>query len=434
MSIERAAILSTGDELTTGRTVDTNANFLADRLTAAGIEVATIIAVGDEPDRIAWAWGEGMRLADLVISTGGLGPTADDRTTEAVARLANRRLVWNEEVATRIRQIFAAMNRPMPENNLKQAWFPEGAEVLPNPLGTAPGFRLSIETGSGWRHLIALPGVPREMTRMVEDSVLPWLAQARGKTEVYASRVFQTFGASESALDELVAGALPETEGRVAFRAAFPQISVRVTVAAPPGEVEQRLARAAERLRQRIAPYVYAEGETTMEEVVGQLLRERHKTLAIAESCTGGLIGHRITNVPGSSAYLLGVVVAYANAVKQTALGVSAATLARFGAVSEEVAREMAAGVRRLTGADAGLATTGIAGPEGGTPDKPVGTLCLALDTAEGCFSRRYQLWGNREWIKLLASQLALDWVRRWALGHDPTASGWQARGQPRAS
>src|SRR5262249_26173238 len=223
-------------------------------------------------------------------------------------------------IADRIRQMFAAMGRVMPENNLKQAQFPEGAEVLPNALGPAPGFRLDVETPQGLRHLIVLPGVPREMKPMIEEQVLPWLAQARGTNEVYQSHVFQTFGISESALDELVTGSVAPEEGRIAFRAAFPQISVRLTVQGSPAEGSGRLQALAARVRERLGEYLYGEGDTTMEAVVGGLLREHGLTLAVAESCTGGLIGHRITNVPGSSTYFKGGVVAYSNELKQHGL------------------------------------------------------------------------------------------------------------------
>src|SRR5262245_11329902 len=239
--IHTAAILSTGDELTTGRTIDTNANFIADKLVAAGFDVVAIFVVGDYPERITWAWREALKLADVVISTGGLGPTADDLTTETVAHLTGRRLILDQTVANRIRQMFEAMGRVMPENNLKQAQFPEGAVIVPNALGTAPGFRMQLESEHGIRHLIVLPGVPREMKPMIEEQVLPWLEQSRGTDEVYASHVFQTFGISESALDELVAGCVNPDEGRIAFRAAFPQISVRLTVHGPPAVVPERL-------------------------------------------------------------------------------------------------------------------------------------------------------------------------------------------------
>ncbi|MFQ5665740.1 MAG: competence/damage-inducible protein A [Candidatus Binatia bacterium] len=422
--IRTVAILSTGDELTTGRTPDTNASFIADQVVAAGLDVTAIIVVGDYPARMAWAWREALGQADVVISTGGLGPTADDLTTETVAQVTGRRLILDVAIATRIRQLFAAMGRVMPENNLKQAHFPEGAIIIPNALGTAPGFRLEVQGVHGPRQLIVLPGVPREMKPMVEQSVLPWLEQARGGDAIYVSHVFQTFGISESGLDELVAGCVAPDAGRLAFRAAFPQISVRLTVWGPATVVHQRLAELAARLRERLGSYVYGEGETTMEAVVGALLQERRLTIGLAESCTGGLITHRLTNVPGSSAYVTGGVIAYANDVKRRYLGVRAETLAALGAVSEEAAAEMAQGARLTLGTDIGLGVTGIAGPEGGTPEKPVGTVCFALAGPDSVFRRRYQLWGTRDWVKLLASQIALDWLRRYLLGLDPSESG----------
>lgn len=415
--IEKVALISTGDELTSGRTVDTNANFLADRLSDAGFEVVAVLVVGDDRQRIAWAWQAAMQQAEAVISTGGLGPTADDLTTETVAEVTGRPLVLDEAVAESIRQRFAAMGREMPLNNLKQARFPRGAAVLPNPLGTAPGFRLDADTVSGRRYLFALPGVPREMKPMFTDQVLPWLVAHRGRDVVYLSRVFQTFGISESALDELVAGVVPVDRGRLSFRAAFPQISVRLTIHGPPDRAAREIAEWGDKLRERLGVYCYAEGDVTMEEVVGRELRRRGWRLAVAESCTGGLVGHRITNVPGSSSYFLGGVVAYSNEAKETFLGVRQQTLEQHGAVSVETAQEMAEGVRQRFGADVGLSITGIAGPEGGSPDKPVGTVCFGLATASERFARRYQLWGTREWIKLLSSQIALDWLRRQALG-----------------
>ena len=419
----RAVVISTGDELTTGRTLDTNAHYLADQLVGVGVDVVAMLVVGDYPDRIAWAWRTALQRADLIICTGGLGPTADDLTTETVARVADRTLVMDQSVADRIRQMFAAMGRTMPENNLKQAMFPAGATIVPNALGTAPGFCLTITGEHGPCDCIVLPGVPREMKAMLAEQVLPWLHERRRGSDEYRSHTFQTFGISESALDELVAGAVDPAEGRVAFRAAFPQISVRVTVHAPASEVDARLIRAAGKLRERLSEYCYGEGNSTMEAVVGGLLAQAGATIGVAESCSGGLIGHRLTDVPGSSAYVLGDIVAYSDAVKRSALGVAAATLERHGAVSCEVAEEMARGVRRVLGASIGLATTGIAGPSGGTPEKPVGTVCIAVDSPAGTYSRRYQLWGTRDWIKLLTSQIALDWVRRIQLGHDPTAS-----------
>jgi nicotinamide-nucleotide amidase len=410
--IARAAILSTGDELTTGRIVDTNSSWIAERLFALGIDVIVVLTVGDYPDRLAWAWRQALELADVVISTGGIGPTADDLTSEVVARVLGVSLVEDAASAERIRQLFAAFGREMPLNNLKQALMPAGAVVIPNGLGTAPGYRVL----HGATHAVVLPGVPREMKPMMEDTVLPWLRSLRGD-EVYLSRVFQTFGVTESGLDELVAGVVDPAAGRLAFRASFPEVSLRLVVHGRPAEAEARLQEISARLRERLGPYLYGEGATTLEEVVGQLLRERGLTVALAEGCTGGLVAHRLTGVPGSSGYVRGAVVAYGNPAKQDLLGVRAETLAAEGAVSEPVAGEMAAGARRVLGTALGLAATGIAGPEGGTSAKPVGTVVLALASDQEVATRRYQLWGTRDWVKLLASQIALDWLRRHALG-----------------
>jgi competence/damage-inducible protein CinA-like protein len=415
-----AVIISTGDELTTGRTTDTNAGFIADKLLGLGVDVVAILTVGDRPERLRWVWTEACRLAHLVIATGGLGPTADDLTTETVAAVFGRRLELDEEIARRIRDLFALLNRPMPENNLRQALIPSGAVIVPNPLGTAPGYRLEVGSAGDPRHVVVLPGVPREMKPMLTDTVLPWVAGLAGGGRV-GHRTFQTFGISESGLDDALAG-IPG-EGRWSFRANFPEVSVRVTVRGD--DIEPRLDAFAREVYARIGAYIYGEGDTNMETVVGGLLGTRGLTIALAESCTGGLVAHRLTNVAGSSAYFVGGVNAYANAVKQALLGVPAAMLETHGAVSEEVAAAMAEGARRALGADLAVGVTGIAGPDGGTPEKPVGLVCFGLAARDAAtIARRYQLWGNREWVKLLASQIALDWMRRHVLGLPPLEIG----------
>jgi nicotinamide-nucleotide amidase len=414
--IQKAVILSTGDEITTGKVVDTNANYLADKLQENGIELAAVITVGDVPERLEWAWRTGIQLGDVVISTGGIGPTADDLTTETIARITGRKLFRDQASVETMRRMFATINRVMPENNLKQADFPEGAEVIPNPLGTAPGFHLPVIEGDRVSHLIVMPGVPREMKPMMENWVIPWLGNNRGTNKVFAVRIFQTFGISESGLDQAVMGLIKPEEGKVGFRASFPQISMKIAVEGEPGEAEKRLEELSERVRAKISNYLFAEGDVSMEETVAQLLIKHDIKLGVAESCTGGLIGHRLTNIPGSSKFLLADLVTYSNEMKQALLGVTDATLSEHGAVSEECVREMAAGVRRRVGAEVGIATSGIAGPDGGTPDKPVGTVCIALDSEEVKTSRRYQMRGTRDWVKLLSSQVALDWLRRYAL------------------
>jgi nicotinamide-nucleotide amidase len=252
----------------------------------------------------------------------------------------------------------------------------------------------------------------------MEDSVLPWLRSNRGSDTIYAVRVFQTFGISESGLDEAVAGLIKPEEARVAFRAAFPQISLRVTVEGKPGEAERKLEELSARVRERVASFIYAEGDASMEQVVAQLFTEHGLKLAVAESCTGGLIGHRVTNIAGASKFFLGDFVTYSNELKTGVLGVREETLKQHGAVSEQCVLEMAAGARERTGADVAIATSGVAGPDGGTPEHPVGTVCIALVGGNGAkAARRYQLRGNRDWIKILTGQVALDWLRRYALG-----------------
>jgi len=415
--LQRSFIFSTGDELTTGKVVDTNANYLADKLHEVGLDLAGVITVGDVPERLEWAWKTAMELADVVISTGGIGPTADDLTTETVGRLTGKKLWFDDATADKMRRLFESGGRKMPENNLKQAMFPETAVIIPNALGTAPGFRMAVEQKNHTSHLIVLPGVPREMKPMMEETVIPWLVDSRGHDKVHLSQTFQTYGISESGLDQAVAGLIKPEEARVSFRASFPQISLRVSVEGIRDEAQARLDELSQRVRERIADFVYGEGDVTMEDVIGRLLTERRLTLAVAESCTGGLVGHRITNVPGASNYLLADLVTYSNESKAKVLGVSEQTLQQHGAVSEQCVQEMAAGVRKVAGADLGLATSGIAGPGGGTPEKPVGTVWIALVADGFKASRSYRMWGTRDWVKTLASQVALDWIRRYLLG-----------------
>jgi nicotinamide-nucleotide amidase len=415
--IERAVILSTGDEITTGKVVDSNSNYLADKLNEIGIDLIAVLTVGDVPERLEWAWRTAMELGDVVLSTGGIGPTADDLTTETVARLTGKKLWRHEPSVEHMRRLFESVGRVMPENNIKQALFPETAEVISNPLGTAPGFRMPVMQKNHTAHLVVMPGVPREMKPMMENEVIPWLRLNRGSDKVFATRIFQTFGISESGLDQEVAGLIKPEEAKVGFRASFPQISMKVMVEAEPGVAEQRLEELSRRVYERVGGYIYGEGDVSMEEVVGQLFTERGFKLAIAESCTGGLIGHRLTNIAGSSNYFLGDFVTYSNELKAGVLGVSEATLSQFGAVSEECVLEMAAGARERTGADVAIATSGVAGPGGGTPTHPVGTVCVALVANDLRASRRFQMRGTRDWIKLLTSQVALDWLRRYALG-----------------
>jgi nicotinamide-nucleotide amidase len=407
--IDNAVILSTGDELTTGRVVDTNSAAIADRLFAAGVEVAAVLKVGDDREKLLWAFGQARDLGDLIIGTGGLGPTADDLTTEMVGEFLSCKLKRDEAVATALKQRFAARGIAWTENNLKQALFPEGATIIPNPVGTAPGFR--IEVGQG-KTLIWLSGVPREMIAMLNETVMPWIAEQKGDAAKIAACMFKIHGLTESKLDDLVKPVKLGTYAKLSFRAHFPDLTLRLTVSGGSARVKD-FTEIRQQLRQILRPYIYAEGDATLEEVVGRLLLDRHQSLALAESCTGGLISRRITRIAGSSTYYLGGAVTYSNDAKVRFLGVQPATLEKHGAVSRETALEMSQGIREKTGADIGLSVTGIAGPSGGSAVKPVGTVWISVAMEKFHEARLFQFHGERERVILGASQAALNWLRR---------------------
>ena len=414
----KAAFLAIGDEIVGGLTTDTNSGFIAGLLRDVGVEPVAGFSVPDDEDAIARALERAMEEADLIVCTGGLGPTADDLTTVVVARVARQELRSDDESLEHIRERFRSRGLEMTENNRKQALFPASATIIPNPNGTAPGFVVPVERGGGERWIACFPGVPRETRAMVRDWLLPWVMERNPGTR-FASRTFSTFGLSESRLDEMLAGVVSADEARLAFRAAFPRIQARLTVTGGAGDhLQARLDALERRVRERLGHHVYATGDQGLEQVVGALLRERGLKLAVAESCTGGRIGDWITNVPGSSEYFLLGVATYSNEAKEQVIGVRAATLAAHGAVSPQTAEEMAEGVRLRAGADIGLSTTGIAGPGGGTADKPVGTVCIGLAWEGGTWSRRYDLGDRgREFIKGLTAMTALDRLRRWLLG-----------------
>jgi len=406
--IKRAAILSTGDELTTGKVIDTNSAFIADRLFSMGIKVAAVLKVGDDREALLWAMREAADLGEIIIGTGGLGPTEDDLTSEVVAEFLGCPLVQNEEIAAALRKRFEARRIPWTANNLKQALFPQGAEILPNPVGTAPGFRVSFGEN---KTLSWLSGVPQEMTAMFDQTVMPWIVAMRGGQDQIFSQAFKVYGLTESKLDDLVKPIGLEPGIKLSFRAHYPDLTLRVTVAGA-SEEQRRFIETCKRIRLILGSHIYAEGDTTLEQRVGQLLSERHRTLALAESCTGGLISHRITGIAGSSAYYLGGVTSYANDVKVKLLGVTPATLEKYGAVSQETALEMSHGIRERIGADFGLSVTGIAGPGGGTPEKPVGTVWISIAQAKNHEAKLFRFHGDRERIILGTSQAALNWLR----------------------
>jgi nicotinamide-nucleotide amidase len=425
----KAEILTIGDELLRGEIVDTNKSFLSERLVSIDVEPRFHASVRDDPDDMTDAFRRAAARADAVIVSGGLGPTRDDLTSEVLARAFGLRLVRNAAALDAIRGFFRSLGREMTENNAKQADFPAGAEVLANPIGTAPGFLLEAQGVP----FFCLPGVPRELVKMMDEQVLPRLARRTGSGAVVRARLLRTFGTGESMLDHELADVATSGGVSLGFRTAFPDNYLRpVARGRSAEEAEARLDRVCAQIRERLGAVVYGEGDETLPEVVGRLLRRAGRTLAVAESCTGGLIGAEITEVPGSSEWFLGGVVAYADRAKTSFLGVPEALLDRHGAVSDPVARAMAEGARERFGADYGLSTTGISGPSGGSPDKPVGLVHIALARPEGTSAERFVFPLDRHRHRRLTAQAALDWVRRAVLG-EPLIGPTLLRARPAA-
>ncbi|OLB48534.1 MAG: competence/damage-inducible protein A [Gemmatimonadetes bacterium 13_2_20CM_2_65_7] len=403
-------VVTIGTELLLGLTPDTNAAELGRALAAAGIEVVRHSSVGDRPEAIRAAVAEALDRTGFVITTGGLGPTSDDMTKHAVAELFGKPLQLNEDVLRSLEERFRHLGRPMAATNRTQAEVPEGATVLPNPRGTAPG--LWVEERE--RVVVMLPGVPSEMRGLLAEEVLPRLA-ARASGMVVRSRTVRTTGIAESALAERV-GAIEDDIAplTLAYLPSVDGVDLRVTAwTIPEAEAERRLAATVAMLRERAAEHCYGEDGTDLAGVVLQQLSSRKTRLAVAESCTGGLLGGRITAIPGSSEVFAGGIVAYDDAVKRGMLDVSAALLKPHGAVSEEVVRAMVAGALRRFGVGAGLAVTGIAGPSGGTPEKPVGTVWLAAAFGQETSALKRIFPGDRAEIRARAAQAALDLLRR---------------------
>ena len=406
-------IVTIGDELLLGTTVDTNAVFLARALGVVGVPIARRATVGDDPADIADAVQQALERTGGVITTGGLGPTADDLTRPVLATLFGRELREDPEIVAALHALWASRGRggQLPPSNLQQALVPVGAEVLVNAQGTAPGLRLTDEQG---RWVIMLPGVPRELRHMTTTHIVPWLA-AKGTGTVLRSRNVRTTSIAESALAEKLGPMKREVEGLpLAYLPGHDGVDLRVTARGlSADDAAQRLDAAVARIREAVGIYAYATDGVGMPKAVLDLCEAHGDTIAVAESCTGGLLGARLTEVPGSSKVVLGGVIAYANSVKQQELMVSPEDLQQHGAVSEPVAVQMARGVRGLTGATIGVGITGVAGPDGGTDDKPVGTVWIAVDVRGAVTTSRAIYIGDRVEIRHRATQAALDMIRR---------------------
>ena len=419
MSSLQVELITIGDELLLGFTIDTNAAHISRTLAASGVEVVRRTTVGDEADKIAVAVSEALERTGAVITTGGLGPTSDDLTKPAIAKIFSREMKLDEAIAARIEERWRARfpNSRFPATNRAQAEIPEGARILTNRHGTAPGIWLEDDRG---RWVAMMPGVPREMRGMLADELLPAIkARAKGEENAVLSGTLRTTGIAESAIADLLGpnflgepgtelGSLP-----LAYLPGVAGVDLRVTVKGLPRAQAERMIRdAIVKLKSRVAAYAYGEDDADLAAVVLERCRASNLRLAVAESCTGGLLGERLTNIPGSSDVFLGGIVAYHNDVKRDLLGVRVGDMQRYGAVSEEIAVQMASGVREKLGADVGVSVTGIAGPGGGTSEKPVGLVWVAVDGAE-VKARRFHVGGDRIEIRQRAAQAALEMVRR---------------------
>ncbi len=409
----RAETVGVGTELLLGQIADTNARWIAQRLAEIGVDVLYHQVVGDNHGRIVEALWLAVSRSDVVLVTGGLGPTQDDITREAIAEVAGVRLVRMPEIAAAIRQRFATMRREMPESNLRQADVPEGGRAITPRRGTAPG--LVVEVGRA--RIYALPGVPVEMQEMMEDTILPELAAEVGPSGI-ASRIVRCVGISESKIAELLDDVFHGSSNpTVAFLAGGGEVKVRLTAKASSlSEAEELIAPVADVVVRRLGDAVIGTDDQDLEVVVGGLLAERRRTLALAESLTGGGVAFRITSVAGSSTYFRGGIVAYTADAKRDLLGVSPDTIEREGVVSEACAREMAAGARRALGADIGLSLTGAAGPEP-HDGAEVGLVWIGLDADDVRHARSITAPADRAIVRRWAEQAALDLLRRYLVG-----------------
>jgi nicotinamide-nucleotide amidase len=403
-------IITIGNELSSGRTLDLNSWYAAGRLTASGLRVTRITSVGDDHRMVSDALKRAVGASRFVIVTGGLGSTDDDITNEIVAQALNRRLCLDQQMLEQIKDHARVRKIKITSSLEKMAWMPEGSRML-NPEGTACGFSLIEEEV----HLYFLPGVPDQMRYLMDKIVLPEILNRYKTLPIMRQRILKLYGLNEPEMAEILKKIQGKTGNIVfGFYPRFPENHITISLR---GQDERTVTKELDRVeievRRLVGPYIFAAGDQNMEEVVGRLLLEKNLSISVAESCTGGLIGHRLTSVPGSSSYFHGGVVVYSNQSKVDLLRVDARTLETHGAVSERTVEEMARGVKDRIKTDLGLAVTGIAGPDGGTRQKPVGTVHVGLAARNKTFSREYRFWGNRGQVTLNSSMMALDWVRR---------------------
>lgn len=407
-------IIVIGEELLSGAVVDTNSSHIAQTFLERGYIIERITTVGDRRQDILESFKSASEHVDAVIVTGGLGPTSDDITTAVAASAAKKELVVHDDIVKDLEERFKALGFELTPNNLKQAAFPEGADILENPIGSAPGFMVEI----GGKPFFFAPGVPKELELMLANEIIPRLEKISGKALYIRHKTLKTFGLTESRLDHIVTKRVPEGV-EIQFRATYPEIHIKlVAKGEDAGKATEALEKAEEKVASEIEDYIFARGDETLEMVVGRLLKEKGLKVALAESCTGGFVSKRLTDIPGSSAYFDRGFITYSNNAKMEQLGVKKETLDEHGAVSAEVAAEMAQGALEKSGADIAVSLTGVAGPSGGTAEKPVGLVYLALAHKDGIIEKDFfRKFGDRNQIRLVSTQVALDMIRRFLQG-----------------
>jgi nicotinamide-nucleotide amidase len=410
-----AEVVAIGTELLLGQNVDTNSSWIARELALLGVDVYAFQQVGDNEKRMEEALKLACDRSRVVITTGGLGPTVDDLTRKVAAKVGQKTLIYYEHIVKEMEARFFRSGRPFPKSNLNQAFIPQGATIVPNPVGTAPGFIMKV----GKSHLVCLPGVPREMKAMFETTVRPFLKSLEPATSIIKSRVYRTTGISESRLNEVIADIFESSTNPTIGVLAHPEgVDIRLTAkSATEEEADRLIDELGKTLTQRLPSTIYGLNEEELESIVGQMLTTRHMTLATAESCTGGLISSRITKVPGSSNYFLRGYVVYSNEGKSDMLNVDPKLIEKKGAVSAEVCKALAENARTQSKASVTLSTTGVAGPSGGSDEKPVGLVYIGLSDENGTLTFKFLFTGEREVVQAKAAQAALELLRRHCLG-----------------
>ena len=408
----KAEIISIGSEILRGQITDTNANFIAKKLVELGIDLEHISVVSDNPESLLSTLKLAFQRSDLIITTGGLGPTEDDITYQTIARTLNLKLIKYPEAEENLKKILKKINKRISPSNLKQVYLPEGAKIIINQYGTAPAMILEKDN----KIICSFPGVPHEMKNLIEENLIPYLKEKFPPSMIKKSKILKITGLGESSVNELIRDYMnKQTNFSFGIYANPEDIQVQVTTQAPTEkEVEKLLQSSINQLTKILGNYIYGSDEETIEEVVGNLLKTKKLKLAIAESCTGGMLGEMITRIPGSSEYFQGGVISYNTKVKEDLLKVPSEVIKKYGEVSVQVARIMAEEVRRCCHSDIGISITGIAGPGGATEKKKVGLVYMALADGKKTITQKHQLFGNRQLIRLRAARRALNLLRNY--------------------